>query len=82
MEPMTPHPPRNPLTAVDRSRYSSPPIAMIIGKIGPDATPATANSPMETGSDGTRIAPEKRDRQASRTRQREEAVVEAVGELR
>ena len=79
---MTPVPPRKPLTAVDRSRYRSPPIAMIIGKIGPDATPASANNAMDTGSDGTRIAPNERDGQADRAGERETTVVKAIGELR
>ena len=48
---------RNPLTAVARSGYRLPPIAMIIGKTGPVAIPARPNSAIETGSDGTRIAP-------------------------
>src|SRR6478672_10713553 len=54
---MTPKPVRTLPTAADRSAYRSPPIAWIIGKIGPDATPHRANRAIETGSDGTTIAP-------------------------
>src|SRR5688500_7266916 len=57
IEPLTAVPPRKPLTAAERSGYRSPPSATIIGKIGPDATPDSANRPIEIGSDGTRTAP-------------------------
>src|SRR5436190_13973561 len=54
---MTPKPVRTLPTAADRSAYRSPPIAWIIGKIGPDATPHRANRAIETGTGGTTIAP-------------------------
>src|SRR6476619_4501699 len=57
IEPVTAAPARNPDTAADRSGYRSPPSAMIIGNTGPVANPVSANSAIDTGSDGTRTAP-------------------------
>src|SRR5688572_17840440 len=56
-EPATAVPLRKPLTAADLPGWRSPPIAMIIGKTGPDANPPIANRAIDTGSDGTKIAP-------------------------
>ena len=80
IDPTTAEPVSSPLTADVRSGYRSPPITMIIGKTGPVATPARANSAIDAGSDGTRIAADERHGHRGRRRCREQDVVEAVGE--
>ena len=57
IDPVTAAPARKPLTADVRSGYRSPPMAMIIGKTGPVAKPANANSAIESSTDGAKIAP-------------------------
>src|SRR5690242_205492 len=56
VEPNTAIPVSEPPTAAERSGYRSPPIATIIGKMGPAAAPAAANARIDSGRLGARTA--------------------------
>src|SRR4051794_7833645 len=53
---MTAMPVSDPPIAAERSGNRSPPIATIIGKMGPDAIPAAAKPTIESGNAGTNTA--------------------------
>ena len=68
----------DPPTAAERSGYRSPPMATIIGKMGPAAAPAAANAAIDTGSAGASTATATSAAMRERADHREPEVVEPV----